>query len=103
MTEEIKETQQKCICQNENFKKFLIISAGTFVGAFCAMSLFAALHKPPMPVHVPMKYHGYMHQKMIKHHHFKKHDCDCPCHKVMMKKQMESKKELSDDVKKNDD
>ena len=62
MTEEIKNENLKddnsvCICQSKGFRKFLIIAGGTFVGAFCAMSLFAALHKPPMmgcPCHFKM-------------------------------------------------
>lgn len=49
MTEEIKNVEtETCICKNKNFRKFLVIAAGTFVGVFCALSLFAALHKPPM-------------------------------------------------------
>ena len=51
MTDENKiiETKQECFCQSKWFKKFLTVTVGTFVGAFCALSLFAALHKPPMP------------------------------------------------------
>lgn len=54
MTEEIKqevkeEKQCKCICCSEGFKDFLKIALGSFVGVFFALSLFAALHKPPMP------------------------------------------------------
>lgn len=39
----------KCFCQSKGFRKFVVIATGTFVGVFCALSLFAALHKPPMP------------------------------------------------------
>ena len=46
---EVKE-EKKCICQSEEFKKFLIVTFGSFVGVFLALSLFAALHKPPMPI-----------------------------------------------------
>lgn len=42
--------EKKCICQSEEFKKFLIVAFGSFVGVFLALSLFAALHKPPMPI-----------------------------------------------------
>lgn len=51
MTDENKivEERHECLCQNKYFKKFVVISAGTFVGAFLALSLFAALNKPPMP------------------------------------------------------
>ena len=52
MTEEIKtateEKECKCFCKNEAFRKILVIATGTFVGVFCALSLFAALHRPPM-------------------------------------------------------
>ena len=51
MSEEIKieeKNETKCFCQNKEFRKFLVIALGTFVGAYSAMSLFAALHKPPM-------------------------------------------------------
>ena len=58
MSDEIKVTNEienkpehKCICQSEFFRKFLVIALGTFVGFYCALSLFAALHKPPMMHH----------------------------------------------------
>ena len=47
--QEIKE-EKKCFCKSEEFKKFLIVTFGSFVGVFLALSLFAALHKPPMPI-----------------------------------------------------
>lgn len=57
MTEEnqiVKETKKcECLCQNKYFKKFVVISAGTFVGVFLALSLFAGLNKPPVPMPVP--------------------------------------------------
>ena len=66
MTDENKivEERHECLCQNKYFKKFVIVSAGTFVGAFLALSLFAALHKPPMPAPMPMP---------------------CPCQQQMMR------------------
>ncbi len=36
------------MCQSEGFRKFLTIALGTFVGVYCALSLFAAIHKPPV-------------------------------------------------------
>ena len=55
MTEEMKqeineEKQCKCLCCSEGFRDFLKIALGSFVGVFCALTLFAALHKPPMPI-----------------------------------------------------
>ena len=51
MSEENKivEVKQECFCQSKGFRKFLTTALGTFVGVYCALSLFAALHKPPMP------------------------------------------------------
>ena len=49
MTDEIKNVEtETCLCKNKTFRKILVIATGTFVGVFCALSLFAALHKPPM-------------------------------------------------------
>lgn len=51
MSDENKETEVKecnCFCHSKGFRKFLTIALGTFVGVFCALSLFAALHKQPM-------------------------------------------------------
>ncbi len=39
----------KCICHNEFFQRTVAVAIGSFVGVFCAISLFTALHKPPMP------------------------------------------------------
>ena len=55
MTEEVKITNEgnnehKCICQNEGFRNFLTIALGTFVGVYCALCLFSAIHKPPMVI-----------------------------------------------------
>ena len=49
MTEEIKteEKECKCFCKSEGVKKFVVVALGTFVGVYCALSLFAATHKPP--------------------------------------------------------
>ena len=84
---------ETCFCKSEGFKKFLVVSLGTFVGGFCAISLFAALHKPPMMPMMPMmpRHHMGMHHGG---HHMMKHNCDCPCHKKMMKKHFEKKAEF---------
>ena len=59
--ERIEEVKHECLCQNKGFRNFLVIATGTFVGVFCALSLFAALHKPPMmmpcPCHRMMGHH----------------------------------------------
>lgn len=79
MTDEIKteEKETKCLCQSKEFRKFLTIALGTFVGVYCALSLFAALHRPPMMPPNPMLFnkgmygcpcHIYKH-----HHHFNRH------------------------------
>ena len=73
--------QNECFCKSKWFRKFLTTALGSFVGVFCALSLFAALHKPPMPpcpfgphmmMRPPMHAHHYMgHHKMMKMKHFK--------------------------------
>lgn len=74
MTDEIKiETKTEtcnCICKSEGFRNFLVVATGTFVGAFCALSLFAALNKPPMPY--PM-HCAHMRPYIAQPHHFAKH------------------------------
>ena len=82
MSEEIKATEEKdcCVCKLikcESCRKFLIVALGTFVGVFCALSLFAALHKPPVmgPVPGPQFRHGVpqMERGFRPHHpHFNK-------------------------------
>ena len=62
MTEEIQETVEtkdscKCFVHCECVRKFFIVAFGSFVGVFCALSLFAALHKPPFPCPMKMKMH----------------------------------------------
>ena len=64
MGEEIKkeiqeEIRKECFCKSELFQRTLAVTVGSFIGVFCAMNLFFALHKPPM-----MPHHHY-------HHHFK--------------------------------
>ena len=78
MSDEIKteEKECKCFCRSEGFRKFLIIALGTFVGVYCALSLFAALHRPPMmpPMHGPYGFGGMRGcpQQMMHHHNFVK-------------------------------
>jgi len=72
---ELKEETCNCICKSKSFRNFLIVAGGTFVGAFCALSLFVALHKPPMPMPYPA--HGpYMRPMIAQPHHFYKHHKD---------------------------
>lgn len=93
MTEEmIKETQKeecKCFCKSEGFRNFVVVATGTFVGVFCAISLFAALHKPPKFIPVqprmmqppvvhqmyghPMSEMSKYHRGMTPHHKFEGH------------------------------
>ena len=100
MSEEIKITTEKeCFCQSKGFRKFLVVSLGSFVGVFCALSLFCALHKPPMPMNpyaFPM--HPKMHHGMMKHQ-----DHDCECHKKIKKHSEEFKKEFNKVNKEIDD
>lgn len=95
MTEEQKVTietkeEQKCFCQSKGFRKFLTIALGTFVGVYAALSLFTALHRPPMMPPFAFGQYGGMRNgcpcKMIHHQHhldkiqkfdradFKRHD-----------------------------
>jgi len=55
MTEE--QNECKCFCKSEGFRKFLVVAVGTFVGVYCALSLFFAIHKPPMPAPFPPRHH----------------------------------------------
>lgn len=57
MSEEEK-IETKCFCQNKEFRKFLVIALGTFVGVYAALSLFAATHRPPMMRPCPMGFRG---------------------------------------------
>ena len=69
---EIKEEKCNCICQSKFFKKFLVIASGSFVGVFCALSLFAALHRPPV---APCPFRGRIMPPPAYgcHHHFMGH------------------------------
>ena len=53
-----KEEKFECSCEFcKATKKILTIALGTFIGFYCAMSLFFALHKPPM------MHHGHFYKK----------------------------------------
>mgnify|MGYP003319587597 CR=1 FL=1 len=75
MTDENKnvvEVKTECFCQSVWFKEFLVKALAVFVGVYAALSLFAALHKPPMP---PCPYGKMMMRPPIqKMHHMKKFD-----------------------------
>ena len=65
--------KNECFCQSKWFRKFLVKALAVFVGTYCALSLFAALHKPPVP---PCPFgHGPMMRPAMHchHHHFNKH------------------------------
>ena len=83
MNQEIKEEKQcKCFCQSEGVRDFLKIALGSFAGVFLALSLFAALHKPPMPpCHCGHMFRPQMHYGS----HFNK-GRGCPVHKIKMEK-----------------
>ncbi len=51
MTEEKKfeDKQCECICMSKSFRKFLIVTCGSFFGVFFALCLFHAIEKPPVP------------------------------------------------------
>ena len=97
MSEEIKvTTENECLCKSKGFRKFLIVSLGSFVGVFCALNLFCALHKPPVPMNPYMfPIHPKMHHGMMKHH-----DCDCKCHKNFKKHHENFKKDFDKDFNK---
>lgn len=87
MTEEIKIEQKeetcKCFCKSEFFRKFLVITLGSFVGVFSALSLFAALHKPPMIKPVP---YGMKRPCYCQMHHFHKGGPRGDFHRKMVKR-----------------
>ncbi len=62
----------KCFCKSEAFRKFVVITLGTFTGVYMALSLFTAIHKPPMPCsHHFMAPPAYMYGQMGPHRDFK--------------------------------
>lgn len=97
MSEENKivEEHHKCLCESKGFRKFLIVAGGTFVGVFLALSLFAALHKPPMMQPVP--FGGPMMRPCPCgcHHYSRVHNFERgyrgDCHKKMVKERCDKK------------
>ena len=53
--EEIK-VENKCFCKSDEFKKFIVVATGSFVGVFFALCLFSALHRPPIPHMMPLRF-----------------------------------------------
>ena len=97
---EVKEEKCNCFCHSKGFRKFLVVATGSFVGVFLALSLFAALHKPPMPVPCPCGCHGGYHAMMK---HPPRFDRDLGAkkgdfHKEMMKKQFEDKAPIKAEI-----
>lgn len=81
---EIKE--EKCFCHSKWFKKFLLVTVGSFLGVFLALSLFAALHKPPMmPPACPCGCGCPLMRPAMHHHHHFDRGAGCDFHKKMMK------------------
>jgi len=90
--------EEKCFCQSQFFKRFSAVALGTFVGGFCAISLHAALNKPPiMPFFPPTFSHHSGYHYMMDGHHFSKHECKC--HKKDFKKHLEKKAEFYKELK----
>ena len=58
MSDEMKteEKECKCFCRSEGVKKFVVVALGTFVGVYCALSLFVAMHRPPQMHRGPHMY-----------------------------------------------
>ena len=69
-TEITKETECKCFCKSEGFRNFLITALGTFAGVYMALSLFTAIHKPPMPCRHFMPPMMHMQGQFRPHKHF---------------------------------
>ena len=88
--QKIEEKECKCICQSKWFKKFLVVSVGSFVGVFCALSLFAALHRPPV---APCPFRGpYMRPPMAyQMHHFNRRGIPGDFHQKMVKERFNQK------------
>ena len=94
-----KHEHHECICQSKGFRKFLVVAGGSFVGVFLALSLFAALNKPPVFMPAPPCPYGY-------HQMTKPHGCPChfdrgnrvDCHKKMMKQRTPNDREIKVEI-----
>ena len=73
-TEIIKETECRCFCKSEGFRNFLVTALGTFIGVYMALSLFTAIHKPPMPCPCHFGYGAQIHKHFGPRGDFKKID-----------------------------
>lgn len=87
--EEIKEEKnevKKSSCLSEEFKKFIIVATGSFVGVFFALCLFTALHRPPMhpiPIRiVPIHQQMYHFDRRPMPHHLKGEPRHHEMHKI---------------------
>ena len=75
MSEEKKEVKEcNCFCKSEGFRNFLITALGTFAGVYMALSLFTAIHKPPMPCPCHFMRPAFAHGQFKPHKDFKKFD-----------------------------
>lgn len=76
MSEEIKAIgkEQTCFCKSELFQRTLAVTIGSFIGVYFALSLFCAMHKPPMMMHHHWGYGQIPMQHRVMHDNFKKHD-----------------------------
>ena len=95
-TETIKETECKCFCRSEGFRNFLITALGTFVGAYMALSLFTAIHKPPIPCHRFMFPMMQMQEQYNHHRDFRR--IDRKFHKEFKGEMKEGKKIQAPDI-----
>lgn len=53
--EEKRDVENVCLCKSECFRKFIMVILASFIGCFCALCLFFALHKPCFPM-APMQF-----------------------------------------------
>ena len=71
---EVEKKECNCFCKSEGFRNFVVIALGTFAGVYMALSLFTAIHKPPMPCPCKFMHPMPMHMQGHFRHHgdFKK-------------------------------
>ena len=69
---ECENEKKECLCQSKGFRKFLIIASGSFVGVYLALSLFFAIHKPP--VFIPFPPQAQVQCPCAMMHHMRKFD-----------------------------
>ena len=66
---EVKDSNCTCLCAHPLTKKILTIALGSFIGCYCALSLFSAIHKPPIPKMPPMGLPPAQQMMYHPHHH----------------------------------